>query len=146
MNSKSQTKKKTITAETDTINLEWDQRPKLHLEIADLNGNKKKIYKGDTLLVTVSMTDVLKQLKGKSKVVLNPKIFNNCSLKQLNDSVFKLFVFENPKGNLLTFELMLYKPNTVFSLPIKFNGTEEVVSREYYRDTLGMSAFAYEIN
>lgn len=133
----------TETIEIDTIKLDWNQRPKLDLKITDGQGNIKDISKGDTLIVTVSMTNKIKAFQTNSKIIVDQKMNNNCKTEQINDSTFKLLVSEKPKGSLLTFELMLYKPKTVFQLPN--NGVSEKIKNIYFNDSLGISAFAFEI-
>lgn len=127
---------------TDTIKLNWGQRPKLELQITDINGKKKDIIKGDTLIVKVSMTNTLKEFRSNSKVIVDQKMNQNCRSEQINDSTFKILVSKTPKGSLMTFELMLYRPKTVFLLP---NNGSNSVENIIFKDSLGISAFAFEI-
>ncbi len=128
--------------EIDTIQLNWDQRPKLDIHIGDLNGNHKDIVKGDTLYMKISASNFMKALRSNSKIIIDQKLNNNCKTLHINDSTVRIIVSEKPKGSMITFELMLFRPNTVFQLP---NGGSKNIKSIFFKDSLGICAFAYEI-
>ncbi|MBX2942739.1 MAG: hypothetical protein KF704_02335 [Crocinitomicaceae bacterium] len=142
-NVKSKCNEEFSNKEIDTIKLNWDQRPKLDIHISDLNGNHKEIIKGDTLFMKVSTVNLMEVFRLNSKIIVDQKMNNNCKTEKINDSTYRLIVSEKPKGTLLSFELMLLRPNTVFQLPN--NGGAKNIKSVFFKDSLGISAFAFPI-
>ncbi len=129
--------------EIDTIKLNWDQRPKLDIHISYVNGNHKDVVKGDTLYMKISMSNLMDAFRSNSKIIVDQNMNNNCKTLQVNDSTVRIIVSEKPKGSMMTFELMLLRPNTVFQLPN--NGGSKNIKSVFFKDSLGISAFAFEI-
>lgn len=128
--------------EIDTIKLDWDQRPELDVHIGDVNGNKKDIVRGDTLYMKIFASNFIEALRSNSKIIVDQNWNKNCKTQQLNDRTVRIIVSEKPKGSMITFDLMLLRPNTVFALP---NGDSKNNERIFYKDSLGICSFAYKI-
>lgn len=128
--------------EIDTIKLNWDQRPELDVHIGDVYGNQKDIVRGDTLYMKISASHFIKALRSNSKIIVDQKWNKNCKTQQLNDRTVRIIVSEKPKGSMITFDLMLLRPNTVFALP---NGDSKNKERIFFKDSLGICSFAYKI-
>lgn len=128
--------------EIDTIKLDWDQRPELDVHIGDVNGNKKDIVRGDTLYMKIFASNFIEALRSNSKIIVDQNWNKNCKTQQLNDRTVRIIVSEKPKGSMITFDLMLLRPNTVFELP---NGDSKNNERIFYKDSLGICSFAYKI-
>lgn len=128
--------------EMDTIKLNWEQRPELDVHFGDIHGNPKDIVKGDTLYMKISISHLMKALRSNSKIIVNQYWNKNCKTLQLNDNLVRIIVAEKPKGSMISFDLMLFRPNTVFQLP---NGDAKNKESVFYKDSLGICAFAYKI-